>query len=164
MILRSRGRGTSGGAWLALVAALLVLGCQWAPLDRRSLYEQLGGESGLERLVDRFLRELAADQAVAARFRKVDIRRFRTNLTEHLCEISDGPCRYSGDSMREVHRNMEITQGDFNAVVEDLIRAMESLRIRTATQNRLLARLAPMQPDITETRAERRRPGSGPVD
>jgi hemoglobin len=50
--------------------------------------------------------------------------------------------------MRESHRGMVVTEAEFNAVVEALVGAMEELEIATPTQNRLLARLAPMQADI----------------
>jgi hypothetical protein len=43
---------------------------------------------------------------------------------------------------------MQISQRQFNAVVEDLVRAMESLRIATPVQNRVLARLAPLREQV----------------
>ena len=45
---------------------------------------------------------------------------------------------------------MQISQREFNSVVEDLVRAMESLRISTPVQNRVLARLAPLREQIIE--------------
>jgi len=135
---------------LLLLAALLVgaTACTTPQLDRRPLYEQLGGEAGLAALVDRFLHELAADPDAAPQFRGADVKRFRAQLTLHLCQTFDGPCRYEGASLSEVHRGMAITQREFNAVVEDLWRAMESLRIPTPVQNRVLARLAPMREQV----------------
>lgn len=50
--------------------------------------------------------------------------------------------------MRVVHEPLNLTEADFNALVEDLIDAMEALNLPVATQNRLLARLAPMHGDI----------------
>lgn len=142
--------------WLALVACHST--STIPQLDRRPLYQQLGGVEGIERLADRFLRELAADPVVRGHFKGIDARRFRSKLAEHLCEVADGPCEYTGDSMLEVHRGMDIDRRAFNAVVEDLIRAMESLRIPTPAQNRLLARLAPMRPDIVTKQARERYP------
>lgn len=135
----------------------VLLACSAIPqLDDRPLYQQLGGVEGIERLADRFVRELAADPVARGHFEGIDVRRFRTRLTEHLCVVADGPCDYRGDSMLEVHRGMDIDQRAFNAVVEDLIRAMESLRIPTPAQNRVLARLAPMHADIITAEAASR--------
>lgn len=133
---------------LLLVAVTVAVACAAPQLDRRPLYAQLGGEAGLDALVDRFLRELAVDPDAAPHFRGADVKRFRAQLTLHLCQTFDGPCRYEGEAMPEVHRGMAITQREFNAVVEDLWRAMEALRIPTPVQNRVLARLAPMREEI----------------
>jgi len=145
-----------GGVVSTLIVATM-LACSAIPqLDDRPLYEQLGGIEGIERLADRVVRQLAADAVVRDHFKGIDVRRFRTRLAEHLCVVADGPCEYRGDSMLEVHRGMDIDQRAFNAVVEDLIRAMESLRIPTPAQNRLLARLAPMHTDIITAEAAKR--------
>ena len=50
--------------------------------------------------------------------------------------------------MDESHRKFGITNGDFNALVEDLQTAMNHADVPFGTQNRLLALLAPMQRDI----------------
>jgi len=142
---------TTTGLVLAIViGAVAVSGCATRDLDDRTLYVQLGSARGLDALVDRLLREMATSDRVAPHFRKTDIARFRRQLTAHLCQLADGPCSYDGASIREVHRGMAISAGDFNALVECLIRAMDSLAIPTATQNQLLALLAPLQTEVVE--------------
>ena len=101
-------------------------------------------------MVDEFLRELASDKDAAHHFQGVDIRRFRAQLTLHLCQLFEGPCSYAGAAMPGVHRGMQITQREFNAVVDDLVRAMESRALPTPVQNRVLARLAPLREQIIE--------------
>ena len=141
-----------GSAWIPAFVVLigLTVACAAPQLDRRTLYDQLGGEPGLAALVDRFLRELASDPDAVPQFRGADVKRFRSQLTLHLCQTFDGPCRYEGAGLAEVHRGMQISQREFNSVVEDLVRAMESLRISTPVQNRVLARLAPLREQIIE--------------
>lgn len=61
------------------------------------------------------------------------------------------PCErrpYTGDTMQVVHEPMDLNEADFNALVEDLIDAMEDLNLPVQTQNRLLALLAPVHGDI----------------
>ena len=162
---RVTARAVTASVMVAVTASVLVAatitvtvaGCAARPGAAPTLYAQLGERPGLDRLVDRLLREMAADERIARHFRSADIARFREQLTLHLCEVAGGPCRYEGASMLEVHRGMGIREADFNALVEALIRVMEGLRLPTATQNELLAALAPMQPDIVEGRRERRR-------
>jgi hemoglobin len=146
----------------ALFVCLLACACATpGERDGASLYGSLGGREGIADLVDRFLRELADDRRIAHHFADTDIARLRRQLEDLLCELSGGPCRYTGDPMTDVHRGLGVSQGDFNALVEDLIAAMDAAGIGTGAQNRLLARLAPMRGDIVEGRRERRRQAAG---
>lgn len=134
----------------AAIAALLavVLGCARPPWSDRTLYDVLGGEAGLARIVSAFLEELAADARIVAFFDDTDIERFERTLTEHLCIVADGPCSYSGDPMRTVHAGRGIRDADMNALVEDLQRAMRRSGVAWPVQNRLLARLARQHRDV----------------
>jgi hemoglobin len=132
---------------LALCFSVLAA-CQSAPSADDRLYRDLGELSGITGIVDAFLFELAEDRDVLPLFANTDIDRFRDKFIEQLCEVSGGPCEYSGDSMIETHRDMAISRAQFNSVVEDLIRAMEAESVSVSAQNRLLARLAAMYPDI----------------
>ncbi len=146
-----RPRRTPMRATLLSMLAVLTLtaGCTSTnPQPPGTLYAELGGESGVAGLVDQMLREIAGDPRVAESFARSNLSRLRRLLEEQFCEISDGPCEYSGFSMQESHRGMNVTETEFNAVVECLIDAMETERIPTATQNRLLARVAPLHGDV----------------
>lgn len=114
------------------------------------LYRSLGGEAGITAIVDQFLWNLADDERINAHFVETNLRRFRTKLIEQFCELSGGPCTYTGDTMKLSHAGMGIDHAGFNALVEALIEAMEAQNIATGPQNRLLALLAPMHADIIE--------------
>ncbi len=138
------------------LAGLLATACALPRAEPRTLFDDLGGHAGIEAIVDSFLRELAADERIVHHFAETKISRFRRHLIDQLCQVSDGPCEYTGDSMADVHRGMGVSEGDFNALVEDLIDAMETEGTPTGAQNRLLARLAPMHGDIVERKKTRR--------
>ena len=71
-------------------------------------------------------------------------------MTEQLCELSGGPCRYAGRDMRSAHEGMGVAKSHFNALVEVLQQAMDAKKIPFTVQNRMLARLAPMHRDIID--------------
>ena len=50
--------------------------------------------------------------------------------------------------MAEAHRGLNVTQGAFYALVEELQIAMNGRHIPFSAQNRLLAALAPMHKDV----------------
>jgi hemoglobin len=113
-----------------------------------NLYQQLGELPGITRIVEEMLINIAEDQRIVHYFVDSDIDRLNEKLIEQLCVESGGPCTYTGDSMADSHAGMGVTEGDFNALVENLLMAMEAQGVPTAAQNRLIARLAPMRGDI----------------
>jgi len=134
--------------WLAL---LVVWFCGCSTVNQQSqpsLYERLGKTAGIDALVYELLVEIADDDRIVDRFTGVNIERFKTGLVNYLCSISGGPCVYTGDSMRVVHAGHGYTETEFNALVENLITAMNRREIDIGTQNQLLAGLAPSYQDV----------------
>lgn len=113
-----------------------------------SLFDQLGGKPGIAKLTDAFIEQIQYDKRILPYFLDTDIARFREKFIEQICMLSDGPCTYAGDSMKDVHGGMMINENHFNALVDDLILAMEATDITVGTQNQLLELLAPMRDDI----------------
>ncbi|MFT6430921.1 MAG: hemoglobin [Halopseudomonas sp.] len=114
------------------------------PLDD-SLYLALGGKPGIGRIVEGLLINIANDDRIVDHFVDADIDRLYQKLVEQICLESGGPCEYTGDSMEDSHARMEITEADFNALVEGLIVAMDDEQVPVTAQNRLLSRLAVMR-------------------
>lgn len=133
------------------ITALLLCACANQPDASRTLYERMGGESGVSLLVNELILNIAADDRIRHHFRSVHVAGFRRQLETHFCEIAGGPCHYDGRSMREVHARLGVSAADFNALVEGLMQAMDASGIDHATQNAFLARLVPMQRDIVVT-------------
>lgn len=127
-----------------------AIGAAVSPTGDDTLYRDLGGAEGVERLTADLIREIAADERIRDNFRETDIDRLHRMLQEQFCSISGGGCTYTGDSMKDSHDGLGTTRADFNAMVEALIRAMETSGLAVTTQNRLLAKLAPMHRDIVE--------------
>lgn len=133
-----------------VAAAVLAMASFATHAAAPRLYEQLGGETGVVAIVDQFLFKLADDERINHFFVDTNLKRFRAKLIEQFCALSGGPCTYSGDSMAQSHAGMGVNPAAFNALVEDLIEAMEACKVATGAQNRLLALLAPMHKDIIE--------------
>ena len=142
-------RAFAAGSLLLAVAATTASSPAVAADD--SIFQGFGGKPGLVRLVDDFVPRLAADPRLHAFFEKADLEHLKTGLVAQFCAVSGGDCAYTGPTMAVAHQDMEIRTADFNALVEDLQQAMDAQGIPFATQNRLLARLAPMHREIVNT-------------
>ncbi|WP_442961373.1 group I truncated hemoglobin [Pseudoalteromonas sp.] len=113
-----------------------------------TLYQQLDGKAGLERLVDSFINQIGNDEQIIHYFEHANISHFREGFINHLCVLTDGPCEYTRDSMVEIHTGMHITEADFNHVVDLLINAMNEQNIDHTVQNKILAKMAPLRSQI----------------
>lgn len=119
-----------------------------APLANETIYELFGGAAGVNRIVDDMVDRSLADPRISEVFVASDLVRLRRTLKEQFCFILAGPCDYSGKDMATSHRDHGITNREFNALVENLQLSMNAEGVPFRAQNKLLAKLAPMQKDI----------------
>jgi len=135
---------------VALCAALALAAAhaQSAPAADDTLFRALGARPGIDRIVDDFVPRLVADPRMSEFFKKANQAHLKQMLAEQFCVVAGGPCTYTGLPMKTAHQDMDISKGDFNALVEVLQASMDARHVPFATQNQLLARLAPMHRDI----------------
>lgn len=127
---------------------LTLFACTSPQQVDNTLYHELGESVGIDNIVRELIFLIAADERVKPRYKGVNMQRFQRGLSDYICSISGGPCQYNGDSMQVVHAGHNYTNTEFNAIVDNLIRAMEKQHITVTTQNKLLKRLAPSYNDI----------------
>lgn len=113
-----------------------------------SLYQAFGEKAGLTQLVEDFHVRLLADARMGPHFKPANAKNIKEQLVDQFCVVTGGPCVYKGADMKSAHSNLDINKGDFNTLVEVLQQSMDAKGIPFATQNKLLARLAPMHRDI----------------
>jgi hemoglobin len=118
-----------------------------APADD-ALFRALGGQPGIDHIVGDFVPRLVVDPRIGEFFRKTNQDHLKLMLAQQFCVVSGGACVYTGIPMKLAHHDMDISKSDFNALVEILQASMDAQGVPFATQNQLLARLAPMHRDI----------------
>ena len=121
----------------------------------KSLYERLGGKKAITAVVDEFVTNVAADARINKFFALTasDPKRmatFKGNLVDQICQAGGGPCKSAGKSMKEAHAGMGVSTADFSALVEDLVKALDKLKVGEKEKNELLSVLGPMKSDIVE--------------
>ena len=120
----------------------------------KSLYERLGGKAAITAVVDEFVARVAADARINKKFAKSDIARVKFQLVEQICGATGGPCKYKGLDMKTAHKNMGVTDGEFDALVEDLVGALDKFKVPEKEKNELLGALGPMKPQIVEVNSQ----------
>jgi hemoglobin len=148
-----RAMGWSGVVVLLALGCLGVSACattQEAPAPV-SLYKQLGGREGIALVVDDFVANVVADERINARFKALppaQVFKLKSNLADQICDATGGPCAYVGRDMKTTHKGMNVTEAEWNATVEALVKALDKNNVPAGAKTALLGVLSPMKPDI----------------
>jgi hemoglobin len=122
--------------------------------DSRSLYERLGGQAAISAVVDEFAGIALKDDRINKKFSKSDPTRLVTNLKAFVCSATGGPCAYNGRDMKTSHKGMSVTAGEFNALVEDLVKALDKFKVPEREKNELLGALGGLKNDVVEIESQ----------
>ena len=137
-----------------VAVAALVAGCSsgmqggTAMMEKKLLYDRLGGKPAITAVVDDFIGNVGGDARINKRFATADIPRLKSMLVNQICQASGGPCTYTGASMKDAHKGMKITDAEFNALVEDLVKSLDKFKVGAQEKGELLTALGGMKPDI----------------
>lgn len=125
-----------------------------ASAQEKSLYERLGGKDAISAVIDDFVARVAADSRVNQKFARSDVERVKFHLKEQVCAVTGGPCKYTGNSMTKTHHNMKVTEGEFNALVEDLVATLDKFNVPAKEKGEVLAALGPLKSQIVEVKSD----------
>jgi hemoglobin len=123
-----------------------------------TLWDRLGGEPNVRKVVDDFV-------ALAATDPKVDFTRggkykldqkavdhLKQTLVELISSLSGGPLKYTGRGMKEAHAGMGITDAQFDAIAADLQKALEKNGAKPADIAAVMSVVGSTRKDIVETK------------
>ena len=136
-----------------------------------TLFERLGGEAGVNAIVDDFTTRALADPRVNWERKGVKDKRLfsrdesatwnpnpqslatlKKHLAQFLALATGGPAKYDGKEMRTAHAGMKITNPEFDAAVGDLKASLDKLQVPTQEQKELLAIIESTRPQIVTER------------
>jgi hemoglobin len=132
-----------------------AVGLQAQTATKTTLYDRLGGKKAIVAVVDDFVGNCAGDTRInnffaATAADKTRLAKFKGNLVDQICEAAGGPCKYKGKDMKTAHQGMGISSADFDALVEDLVKALDKFKVAKADKDTLLGVLGPMKAQIVE--------------
>jgi hemoglobin len=109
-----------------------------------TLYQRLGGAAGIAKLVDDIVEAHLGNPTINARFLPYLEKPERVaEIKKHTCDFlgagSGGPERYTGRSMPESHRGMNINAAEYMAVVDDILGVLEKHGIDEGSRKDVLA-------------------------
>jgi hemoglobin len=90
-----------------------------------------------------FITEIEFHPVMYAFFKDSNIDRFSEKISEHICMLTGGPFEYTGENMKQVHADMNISESEFDYGVDLIIVTMTKANIHHTIQNKILAVIIP---------------------
>src|SRR5881398_1157432 len=108
--------------------------------DKPSLYDRLGGVYNIATVVDDLIDRVMIDSRLNANPRvdeahhRVSAAGFKYYVTELVCSATGGPQTYSGRSMGDSHRHLAITDGEWEAFMDDVQQTLDRFGVPQTEQ------------------------------
>lgn len=114
-----------------------------------SLYERLGGEDGIKRLVTDIIDNHLSNPLIRTRFERVKDRAvLERHSFEFLCAGSGGPQTYTGRDLLTVHQGMNVNEQELVAAIDDIVAALTKNHHDPSVQNEVVAILYSLKGDV----------------
>jgi hemoglobin len=126
----------------------------------RSLWDRLGGEKGVQKIVDDLVEKVTADPRVDfTRGGKVkltpnDVAKLKKDLVEQISTWTGGPYRYTGPDMKQAHKDMGITNAQYDAFVADTREVLELNSAPADDVSAIIKALNDYRKDIVQAKVE----------
>ena len=144
----------SGGLCLVIVFAIAAPAA--AQPATKSLYERLGGVYSIATVVDDFIERLLvndtlnANPAIKESRTRVAKAGLKFHVTALVCAATGGPCAYTGRSMKESHAKLNINEPQWQAMVADFRKTLDTIKVPAREQEELMTIVGTTKTDIVK--------------
>jgi hemoglobin len=144
-------------AAVIVIMAAVATRTATAQVKQPSLYERLGGAYNIATVVDDFIERLLvndtlnANPAIKEARARVPKAGLKFHVTTLVCEVSGGPCKYTGRTMKESHEQLNITQAEWDAMVVDFKATLNKFNVPPREQQELITIVGSTKNDIVRS-------------
>jgi hemoglobin len=118
-----------------------------------SLYQRLGGYDSVAAVVDDWVGNMSNDPMftkLRTGFSLDSMKRRRQLIVEYICQVTGGPCFYTGRAMKVGHAGLGITQSEWNAAKKHLASALDKFKVPKKEKDEVLILISGLKTDIVE--------------
>lgn len=135
-----------------LTLIIILFSTSIAYSAEKSLYERIGGEEKARTIVSDIWDNHSKNPIVKDRFAGSDPAYVKQLVFEIFAAATGATdVKYSGKDMKAAHKGMNISEMEFNAVVDDVLAACESNGVQQQERNEVLAILWSVRKDIVNS-------------
>ena len=120
----------------------------------QKLYDRLGGMRGITLVVDDFIDRLVVNKtlnrnpAINAGRKSSPAPYLKFQVAALMCEVTGGPCKYTGRGMKESHAHLHITESEWKVMAGEFKKSLVKLKVPEAEQKELFDIVGKTKPDI----------------
>src|SRR5262249_48913422 len=118
---------------------------------KTSLYDQLGGSTALETVVELFYLKVLSDPMLELFFRYSDMERLKKRQIAFLAQVLGGPAIYKGRDMKKAHAKLSIKPFHFERVAMHLVATLKMLGTPLNLIDQVIELIAPLADEIVTT-------------
>lgn len=141
---------------IAVTLGALFMPLVWAqPVEaQKSLYDRLGGLKGITVVVDDFINRLVVNKtlnqnpAINAGRKSSPAPYLKFQVSQLVCEVSGGPCKYTGKTMKESHAHLNISEAEWEVMAQEFKKSLDKFRVPAAEQKELFDIVGKTKTDI----------------
>jgi hemoglobin len=118
------------------------------------LYERLGGLKGITVVVDDFINRLVMNKqlnknpAINAGRKRSPAPYLKFQVSQLICELSGGPCKYTGQAMKESHAHLNISEKEWGVMAKEFQKSLDKFKVPAAEQKELFDMVGKTKADI----------------
>jgi hemoglobin len=149
-------------ATIAAALAVVVSSAAWAgepatpSVAQKPLYDRLGGLVGITQVTDDFIDRLVtnttlnANPAIDAGRKRSPAPYLKFHVSALICEVTGGPCKYTGRGMKEAHVRLHITEKEWGVMVAEFKLSLAKFKVPAKEQQELFDIVGKTKPDIVK--------------
>ncbi len=139
---------------LSVFCFALLISAQQKQKKEKSLYQRLGGTYAIATVVDDFIERLLvnevlnANPAINEARARVPKAGLKFRVTALVSQVTGGPEKYAGRSMKEAHKHLNITENEWDAMAADFKKSLDKFNVPEKEQQELFAIVGGTKKDI----------------
>lgn len=103
-----------------------------------TLYKRLGGTDGIHRIANDIIDNHMGNSLISKRFAESDVNKLKKGAAAFIISGTGGPSVYEGQDMLATHKGMNINDGEFMAVVDDIMGALDNNAVEQREKEEVL--------------------------
>ena len=122
--------------------------------EAETLYTRIGGEAAIDAAVDLFYTKVLADEKVNDFFSDINMKKQHKMQKQFIAAALGGPEPYTGRSMKDAHKDLDLTKEAFGVIAGHLQATLTELKVDAGVIAEVMGAIGGLKGDVLGTSSE----------